>query len=152
MRVPSSAPINDTSPPKTGIALAIMYEDMMHPPVQLSQTAQWVKELFVRCWDPLRSRMKIYLAGSCRNCQYALYIMSFLDAHMRYDGHSDQKTRQCQAITNLLHRHTSRSQSWRSYERSTKVVDDDANHDIGDRDRGLADDQRPGVLPWVTHF
>jgi hypothetical protein len=36
----------------------------MQPPVQLSQTAQWVKELLVRWREPRRRRMKMYFAGS----------------------------------------------------------------------------------------
>jgi hypothetical protein len=56
--------MSETSPPKTGMALAITYEIRMQPPVQLSQTAQWVRELLVRWREPRRRRMKMYLAGS----------------------------------------------------------------------------------------
>lgn len=40
MRVPKSAPMSETSGPKTGIALAIMYEMIVTPAVQLIHTAQ----------------------------------------------------------------------------------------------------------------
>jgi hypothetical protein len=41
----------------------------MQPPVQLSQTTQWVMELLVRWREPRRRRMKMYLAGSWEGSQ-----------------------------------------------------------------------------------
>ena len=64
MSVPSRAPISETSESKTGMALAMMYAIMVTPKVQLSQVPQCMGELLVRCLEPWRMWMKMYLAGN----------------------------------------------------------------------------------------
>ena len=64
-RVPNSAPTSDTRPPNAGIPLAMQYAMMVVMNVQPSQVAQCVTVLAVRCLDPRRMRMKMYLAVIC---------------------------------------------------------------------------------------
>lgn len=62
-RVPNRAPTSDTRPPKTGIALAMMYAIKITPKVQLSHVAQCVIVFAVRCREFRRSRTNTNLAG-----------------------------------------------------------------------------------------
>jgi hypothetical protein len=55
----------------------------MHPPVQLSQIAQWVKELFVRCWEPRKSLMKMYFAGSYKESDMNVHRVRARYLHVR---------------------------------------------------------------------
>jgi hypothetical protein len=110
MRVPSRAPMSDTSPPKTGMALAMTYDIRIQPPVQLSQTTQWVKELFVRWREPRRRRMKMYLAGSWEKGQSWMRIMGFPRGSDVGDNcHGDYESRKCQAVADFFHRDACRA-------------------------------------------
>lgn len=64
IRVPSSAPIKDTRPLKTGMALAMMYATTATPQVLLSQTTQCTTVLAVRCLELRKTRTKTCLLGS----------------------------------------------------------------------------------------
>lgn len=48
MSGPNSAPMSETRPSKTGMALAMMYATTVTPSVQLNQTSQWVGLLLAR--------------------------------------------------------------------------------------------------------
>lgn len=63
MSGPSRAPISETSPSKTGMALAMMYATTVTPSVQLNHTSQWIGLLLVRWREPRRMWTKMYLAG-----------------------------------------------------------------------------------------
>lgn len=67
----------------------------MQPPVQLSQMAQCLNELFVRCSDPLKSRMNMYLAGSCLWSASAQQFNIQAGTYMGYNGYSHEESRQC---------------------------------------------------------
>lgn len=71
---------------------------------------------------------------------------------MRNNCHGGQKSRQSQAIADLLHCYASRSQGRRRHERSTEVVNHDSDDNVRYGDGTLADNQRPGVFAWVAHF
>ena len=64
MIVPSRAPTSDTSPPKTGMALAMTYDVSALPAVHPIQVIQWVGVLLARCFDPRRILMKKYFAAN----------------------------------------------------------------------------------------
>lgn len=68
MRVPNKAPTKDTSPPKTGIELAMRNAIMVLVAVHENQAIQWKGVLDVRCFDPFRRRTKQYFAGNCPAC------------------------------------------------------------------------------------
>lgn len=59
----SKAPISETSPSKTGIALAMIYAITTTPKVQPSQAIQCIGVLLVKWWEPRRMWMKMYFAG-----------------------------------------------------------------------------------------
>jgi len=61
---PKKAPINETRFPKMGMAEAITYAMAMTPKVHDSHADQCCHELLVRCFEPRRSRTKMYFAGS----------------------------------------------------------------------------------------
>lgn len=63
MSVPRRAPMRDTRPPKTGIALAMMYAIMVTLPVHANQVAQCTIPLELRCLVPRNKRINMYLAG-----------------------------------------------------------------------------------------
>lgn len=63
-RVPKAAPAKETNSPKTGIALARIYETKAIPAVQQSHTIQWVGVLLLRWWEPFSMRTKMNLAGT----------------------------------------------------------------------------------------
>lgn len=62
MSVPSSAPMSETSPPKTGIADAMMYAVSETAAVKPNQVIQCLGVLWLRWWVPRRVRMKKYFA------------------------------------------------------------------------------------------
>ena len=55
--------MSETSPSKTGMALAMMYATTVTPSVQLNHTSQWIGLLLVRWREPRRMWTKMYLAG-----------------------------------------------------------------------------------------
>lgn len=63
MSGPNKAPMRETSPSNTGMALAMMYATTMTLRVQLNQTSQWVGLLLVRWREPRRRWTKMYFAG-----------------------------------------------------------------------------------------
>ena len=67
MKVPNVAPMRLTSPPKTGMALAMMYESAVQPITVLSQTTQCLTVFLLRCGEFRRLRTNRYLAANC--CQ-----------------------------------------------------------------------------------
>ena len=62
IRVPRSAPISETRPPKTGMADAMIYAMSETVAVRPNQTIQCLAVLWLRWWVPRRVRMKKYLA------------------------------------------------------------------------------------------
>ena len=85
IRVPRRAPTRDTKSLNTGIALAIIYAMIAIPDVQLSQVTQWIIVFAVRCLEPCKMRMKIYLAGNwehvskSRLSQPFPFIVAYMD-------------------------------------------------------------------------
>lgn len=77
----------------------------MQPPVQLSQTAQWVQELLVRWREPRRRRMKMYLAGSWEGeVSFGQRIVGRLaKSYVGDDCHGDYKSGECEAVADLFH-------------------------------------------------
>ncbi len=64
IKVPRRAPINETRPPNTGIALAIRYAITVIPLVHPSQVPQCTRLLEFKCFDPRKILRKMYLAGT----------------------------------------------------------------------------------------
>lgn len=64
IKVPRRAPMSEISPPKTGMALAIMYAMIVTPNVQPSHEIQWVGVFSTRCRLPVNMRTKRNLAGN----------------------------------------------------------------------------------------
>lgn len=110
IRVPRRAPTSDTRPPNTGMELAITYAIMVLVIVQPSQTSQWVRVLSVRCLDPLRRRMKMYLAGSYKIVSL-LYIRPN-GSYMKEDQAASQQAWKCKTIADFLHKVASRAECW----------------------------------------
>lgn len=138
--VPRSAPISETRPPNTGIALAMTYAVKVTPPVQPNHVAQWRKVGSVRWYEPRSMRTKTYLAAICG----VLAMFKVGEEWITYvheEQSTDTKTRQSQTIADPLEEHASRAKGWRCHVASTVVVNHNTNDDVGDSNDRLAKEE-----------
>jgi hypothetical protein len=122
----------------------------VHP----SQVAQWVTVLAVRCLEPRKMRMKMYLAVICSQSVIALEDLpqNRSSAYMKIQGHGHNKSRDCKTIANFLHQNTSRSECRRSNVVATVVVHDDADGKVDTSRNTTAKCESLRVFSRVCHL
>ena len=71
---------------------------------------------------------------------------------MEHNGAGHKQTGQREAIADPLHGKASRAQRGRSNVRAAEIVDDNADHKVGDRHGTLTDDEGAGIMARLAHL